>query len=403
MLSKGTALKNKYRIEQKLEEGGMGVLYEAKNLDTGMKCVVKEPKMTGCSEDDIREEKLRVEAEVLRKVSHPNIIQHLDDFEEESNFFMVIEYIDGNTLSKSVSSAPLSPFMVRDIGSQLLSALEYLHHPDRNVIHRDVKPHNLMYRSQKDDIALIDFGTAKAGFTSIPISGATQIIAQGYSPPEQITEDVDQISPAADIYSAGTTLFHLLTGENPRKHYVGGNTITGQLKPPKNVDPSVPDDLNEIIKKAVQKDVSDRFSSAKEMKMRLEGKDSREPYRGDKTKRQLIVGGKEYHLSDFSYSRNNPLTIGRDGKISIDDPKKYVSRVHCSLYEDQRGNVWIKDGLVQQGDRKKPSTNGTFVYTDNLGKFKRIEEWALQDGDKIALGHDEDKGPWMTVRYEVST
>ncbi len=381
----------------------MGVVYQAEDLDTGKDCVIKEPKVKGGAEEDICEEKLRVEAQILKRVSHPNIVQHLDDFEEQGNFYMVIEYIGGDTLSKSVSSSCLPHTMVRDIGSQLLRALEYLHHPNRNIIHRDVKPHNLMYRFQKDNITLIDFGTAKAGFTSIPISGATQIIAQGYSAPEQIIEDVDNISPAADIYSVGTTLFHLLTGENPRKHYVGGNTITGQLKPPIKVNPSIPDDLNEVVIKAAQKDVSDRFSSARDMRMKLEGKVMEEPDRGVKKERHLIIGGKKYQLSNYSFSENDPLTIGREGKISIDDPKKYVSRVHCSLYEDQRGIVWIKDGVVKQGDRKKPSTNGTFVYTDKLGKFKRIEKWALQEGDKIALGHSEDKGPWMTVRYEKAT
>ncbi|MFP3872417.1 MAG: protein kinase domain-containing protein [Candidatus Aenigmatarchaeota archaeon] len=399
MLSKGENLRNKYEIKEEIEAGGMGVIYKAEDLKQGGECVIKEPRSGGSAEEDICDEKLRVEADILKRISHPNIVEYLDDFEERDNFYLVIEYLEGEPLSNLVRGSSIPPPIVKDIGVELLKALEYLHHPDRNVIHRDIKPHNLIHNLDQGKVTLIDFGTAKAGFTSIPISGATQIIAQGYSPPEQITENVDQISTAADIYSVGTTLFHLVTGENPRKHYVDGNTITGRLKPPKKVDPSVPDDLNEVIEKAVQKDVSDRFSSAQEMRRRLEGKEIEELDKARKKERQLIIGGKKYQLSDYSYSISDPLTIGREGKISIKDPKKYVSRVHCSLYEDQGGTVWIKDGLMQ-GERRKPSTNGTFVYTDKLGKFKSIKEWALQDGDKIALGYSEEKGPWMTMRYE---
>ncbi|MFP3872416.1 MAG: protein kinase domain-containing protein [Candidatus Saliniplasma sp.] len=403
MLEKGTVLQNRYKIEEIIAQAGMGNIYRVEDLKKEGPlekriCALKEPRKLGDDQDHIRREKIKLEIEILKRIDHSNIVSHIDDFQHEGQPYLVQEYLEGETLYNIAKRGPLPIGMIKRISIQILDAIEYLHSPEQNIIHRDIKPHNFILSSDEDFVTMFDFGTAKAESLSLSLSNPVQVATPGYSAPEQIKQEEKKIGPRADIYGVGATLFHLATGENPRKHYRDGSMVDGQLCRPDRINPSVPAGLSNIIAKATSPDKTKRYGSVKEMKKDIRSLSFKQME--DKKNEILIINGKKYQLSNYSLEENDPLTVGRDGDITINDPRGYVSRIHCSIYKDDRGWTWVEDGLIKKGRRLR-SKNGTYIYLKSQRKFKEVDRWVLYDGDIIALGYRKKKGPWFEMIYKV--
>lgn len=260
-------LQGRYLIVRQLGRGGMGAVYEALDQRLGITVALKE---TLSAEPSMRRQ-FEHEARLLAGMQHPALPRVSDHFVEGNRAFLVMQYIGGVDLAKIISQQP-GPFPREQViawADQLLDALIYLHSRDRQVIHRDIKPHNLKLTST-GQIALLDFGLAKAqpADTSITASQAFFGYTRHYAPLEQIQDQrTDQRS---DIYALGATLYHLLTGIKPPDALVRASALVSSqpdpLKPADEIHPAVGPQISAILKKALSQRPEDRYATADEFR-----------------------------------------------------------------------------------------------------------------------------------------
>jgi outer membrane protein assembly factor BamB/tRNA A-37 threonylcarbamoyl transferase component Bud32 len=266
-LQPGQVLQSRYRILGIIGMGGMGAVYQARDLhfaNVTKLCAVKE--MINLAQDQqLREHTIRNferEAEILATLSHPAIPQIYDFFSFGDRAYLVLEYIQGRDLEALLNSTErfLPVEQIRQWGIEICDVLSYLHnHQPEPIIFRDMKPSNVIIDHHKR-VRLIDFGIAKTFQIGQP---GTMIGTEGYSPPEQYK---GLASPTADIYALGATLHHLLTRRDPR------------LEPPFSfeqrsipaLNPDVSPEFAAVVVRALSYKAEDRYSSAEAMKQSLE-------------------------------------------------------------------------------------------------------------------------------------
>ena len=222
-LRKGQLINERYEIEEMLGQGGMGAVYRAHDVTLDRYVALKErisdPNGTGQGVAIARSQFQR-EARILAQVNHPNLPHIYDYFSIEDNECIVMDLIEGKNLHRLVQErGAQTEATVLNWARQILDALIYLH--ARNIIHRDIKPHNLIL-AQDDRIVLVDFGLVKL-FDPTQPSTLTMLRGVGtpeYSPLEQYSRDVGYTDPRSDIYAFGATLYTLLTGKPPADVHV---------------------------------------------------------------------------------------------------------------------------------------------------------------------------------------
>jgi len=264
LLAPGDVLQGRYRIVRQLGKGGMGAVYEAVDQRLDATVALKET----FSVDARLRRQFEQEARLLAQLNHPALPRVSDYFTEDDRAFLVMQFISGVDLAEIIAKQP-GPFPRNQVvawADQLLDALIYLHTRDRQIIHRDIKPHNLKL-SSTGKIALLDFGLAKAesadrsaGDTSNSIFGYTR----RYAPLEQIQDQ--GTTPQSDIYALGATLYHLLTGVKPADALIRaaatGSSMPDPLKPANEIHPAVGSELASILCRAMAQNPEDRYSSA---------------------------------------------------------------------------------------------------------------------------------------------
>lgn len=260
----GTSLLNRYELLEKIGEGGMGIVYKAKCSLLNRFVAVKILKSELSTSKDFIDRFMR-EANSIAKLSHPNIVSIHDVCIENNINFIVMEYIDGKTLKEIIiENKQLNPSMTLDICLQIAKALEFAH--KNNVIHRDIKPDNILIA--KDNIVkLTDFGIAKVA-DSLTITNSGNIIGSvHYFSPEQAKGKL--VDHRTDIYAFGIVMYEMLTGQTPFK----GDTpisiaikhIQEPIRPPKELIHDIPEIMNNVILKALEKDPINRFRNANEI------------------------------------------------------------------------------------------------------------------------------------------
>ncbi|MDW8325926.1 MAG: serine/threonine-protein kinase [Anaerolineales bacterium] len=269
-LKPGSVLQNRYSIIKVLGVGGMGSVYQARDLrfpNVTKYVAVKE--IINTADPGMREMFTKIferEANTLASLDHPAIPKIYDYFNQSDRSFLVMEFIDGKDLETYLNEFPglLSEEVVIEWAIELCDVLSYLHnHKDKDgnpepIIFRDLKPSNIML-DQHGSIRLIDFGIARdyqAG------QKGTMIGTEGYSPPEQYRGEA---SPAGDIYALGATLHHLLTKQDPRIE----PPFTFAERPIRKSNPGVSLELETIIMTALNYNPAERFASAEAMKQAL--------------------------------------------------------------------------------------------------------------------------------------
>jgi serine/threonine protein kinase len=252
-LGRNTLLHKRYIILRVIGQGGMGAVYQARDTKRGEICAVKEMSLSSVppSEQGKALENFLAEATILSRLSHPNLPAFTDFFSEGERHFLVMEYIDGQTLEELLeeNGGPFSERRVLGWARQLCDVLEYLHSQQPPVIFRDLKPGNIMLR-RDGRIKLIDFGIARLVRRSS--SQDTQLLGTpGFAPPEQYgSAQTDQRS---DIYSLAVTLFQLLTGALPEKGF--------GLPDARTLNPAVSSTVARALEKAASLDPNDRYPS----------------------------------------------------------------------------------------------------------------------------------------------
>jgi serine/threonine protein kinase len=247
----------------------MGAVYEAIDERLGITVAVKE---TVSIDASVRKQ-FEHEARLLASLQHPALPRVTDHFAEGDGAFLVKQFIAGVDLARIIYQQPV-PFQRAQVvawADQLLDALIYLHSQDRQVIHRDIKPHNLKLTAT-GQIALLDFGLAKAQTSDASATTSSFFgYTRQYSPLEQI--QALSTGPHSDIYALGATLYHLLTGVKPADALMRAaaleNGQTDPLKPANLVHPAVGKEIAAILSKAMAQDPEERYRSAAEFREAL--------------------------------------------------------------------------------------------------------------------------------------
>lgn len=269
-----------FLIDELIGEGGMGEVYRATELSTGRRVAIK-MMLAASTPDEKAFNYFRREIHVLKDLltpggkGHPGIVAFYDLFEVDGRYQLVMEYVDGlNALEWSKGHRPLPVSTVAQIGRQLLSALAYAH--GKGYVHRDVKPSNLLVMGplHRPRVKLSDFGLAKSFaegnlFSTMTRQGDVGGSA-GFLSPDHIREFRDVKEPA-DIYSAGATLYYLLTdqypyfGFNPRQANSYELILESPPIPLRAYRPDAPEELDRILMKALQKQPRARWKTAQAM------------------------------------------------------------------------------------------------------------------------------------------
>ncbi len=259
----GTVLKDRYVLENVLGIGGMAVVYRASDKVTGNTVAVKILKDEFVSDEQFRRRFLN-ESRAISMLRHRNIVSVID-FEFEGNIqYIVMEYIDGITLKEFMRSQKALPFSIAcKIAMQILSALSHAH--ERGIIHRDIKPQNIMLLSD-GTIKVMDFGIARISkFETVTMTDKAIGTVYYISPEQARGEKTDQRS---DIYSTGVMLYEMLTGELA---FDGDTPVTVALKQiqsaatkPRQINDQIPMGLEQIVMKAMMKNPEKRYQSAGE-------------------------------------------------------------------------------------------------------------------------------------------
>lgn len=312
MLSKGQKINNRYEIVKSIGEGGMANVYLANDKILDRKVAIKVLR-GDLSSDDKFIRRFQREALSVSNLSHPNIVEVYDVGEEDGEYYIVMEYIEGKTLKQLLKKREsLTLTEVIDIMTQLTDGISHAH--ESYIIHRDIKPQNIMIQ---DDgrIKITDFGIAMA-LNATQLTQTNSVMGSvHYLPPEQASGKGATVK--SDIYSMGILMYELLTGTVPFK---GDNAVEIALKHMKDKipsirkqDPSIPQSVENILLKATAKNPRNRYDTAKEMH------------------EDLLNCLKEEHANDkkivFEYPENDiddntPITPTTKPKKKIEKPKE---------------------------------------------------------------------------------
>lgn len=261
MLEIGSLVDGKYKILNKVGQGGMSVVYLAMNEKANKQWAVKEVRKDGVKDFEVVKQGLVAETDILKKLSHPNLPSIIDVIDTDESFIIIMDYIQGNSLNKALDEFGAQPQEnVIAWAKQLCDVLGYLHTRTPAIIYRDMKPANIMLKPD-GNVTLIDFGTARE-YKEKNLADTTCLGTVGYAAPEQFG-GMGQTDARTDIYCLGATLYHLVTGKNPCEPPY-------EIKPIREINPSLSSGLERIIQKCTQRDPNDRYQSAAELMYALE-------------------------------------------------------------------------------------------------------------------------------------
>src|SRR3954466_13380218 len=256
-----TIVEGRSRVVGRLGSGGMADVYCAEDLQLGRNVALKVLHSRFADDAEFRE-RFRREARSAAGLQHQNVVAIYDRGEWDGNYYIAMEYLDGRTLKEIVQrDGPLAPERAIDMTVQVLRAARFAHR--RGIIHRDIKPHNVIV-DEEGRAKVTDFGIARAaGASDMTQTGSIMGTAQ-YLSPEQAQGHA--VSEPSDLYSAGIMLYELLTGRVP---FDGESAVTIALKhvnerpvPPSMINPAVPPELEGVVMRALEKDPQRRFPDA---------------------------------------------------------------------------------------------------------------------------------------------
>lgn len=384
MLKIGSIIDGKYKILNKVGQGGMSVVYLAMNEKANKQWAIKEVRKDGVKDFELIKQGLIVETDMLKKLSHPSLPSIVDVIEDDNTFLIVMDYIQGNPLSKTLEEyGAQSQENVVEWAKQLCDVLGYLHSRKPPIIYRDMKPANVMLKPD-GSITLIDFGTARE-YKSKNIADTTCLGTIGYAAPEQFG-GMGQTDARTDIYCLGATLYHLVTGMNPCEPPY-------EIKPIRQINPALSNGLEKIIMKCTQRDPNARYQSCAELMYDLEHFDEMDNTYRRKMKFRLGIfitsviltigfgcvaiwgnaSAENVKSKNYSYILSNAKSLDDYYNAILTDPSK--TDAYIELVNYLRTDTLTKeeaDGLNQlQAGLDRKNSNG---YSETVNVLEELKE-----------------------------
>ena len=275
--SLGTTLLGRYEITDVLGRGGMGVVYRAFDRELEEDVAIKTIRPEAVVADDSLRERFKQEIKLARKISHKNVVRTHDLGEADGTYYVTMEYVDGKNVKELIQERGMLPVGVTlTVGKQLCRALEVAH--EEGVIHRDIKPHNMVLNAG-GFLKVMDFGIACLAEVPEAPARTDRLTEVGaaigtpeYMAPEQLLGQ--PIDGRADIYAAGAVLYECLTArvvfEAPTLPALMVKHLEEEPQHPRVFNADVPDELAEVVLKALSKEAEDRYQTANEMYQALD-------------------------------------------------------------------------------------------------------------------------------------
>ncbi len=324
----------KYEILSKIGSGGTSIVYKARRLSDGFIVAIKVVR-DELEDIDEHERHFRHEAEALAKMSHRNVRRILAVGQWNGSLYMVTEYIDGQTLKDIIAqNGPLPPKKAMDYALQIAAGMEHAHM--KNIIHRDIKPQNILV-SNDGTVKIVDFGIARVLSQTTRTMGGKDVVGSvHYISPEQARGS--HVDSRTDIYSFGVLLYEMFTGRVP---FEGDEAVSIAMKhvnqtpeAPQSVNPAISKGINDIILKCMQKDPAKRYQTASELREDLL------LYVANPEGFSVLGQENEYSKQSYAEEDTEPADPVRRKKI-------------ITAKEEEKGEVRKKISYINEEERKK--------------------------------------------------
>ncbi len=398
MLEIGSVVGGKYKILNQIGKGGMSIVYLAMNEKANKQWAIKEFRRDRQHDFEMVRQGLLVEMNMLKKLKHERLPSIVDVIDENEYFLIVMDYIEGITLSRALEEQGAQPQeKVMEWAKQLCGVLEYLHTQNPPIIYRDMKPANIMLKPD-GSVMLIDFGTAREYKTG-NVEDTTYLGTQGYAAPEQFG-GCGQTDARTDIYCLGTTLYHLLTGHNPCEPPY-------EMYPIRQWDSSLSSGLEYIITRCTQRNPDDRYSNCQELLHDLEHYNELNMENQKRQRRRMRVTILCAVLSMICFV-GSFVTYRLDKKTVGDGYEAAIVAANISTSADERIAYYQKAIHIDPKNEKAymEVLNHVFLEDGNFDKKeeKRMRELLLEASDGVhaneSLFHD-NKGGYEEFAYQM--
>ena len=361
MLEIGSLLDGKYKILNKIGQGGMSVVYLAMNEKANKQWAIKEMRKEKNKNYEIMKQSLITETNLLKELKHPYLPSIADIIESDDTIIIVMDYVEGRPLSDILTEeGTIEEDKVADYAIQLCDVLDYLHSQKPPIIYRDLKPANIMLRPD-GKITLIDFGTARK-YNYDSVADTTCLGTIGYAAPEQFAgETLRQTDARTDIYNLGATMYHLLTGVNPSEPPY-------ELYPIRRWDESLSNGLEKIILRATRKDPDKRFNDCKEMSYALQHfRDLDDSYIATQKKKIYLFAASL--ILSFTFFSMAIVVNGMEKREISKVYNNYLSEAALKIASAGSENIVDSDILKLFRDAINISPNSTEAYIRMLDYY----------------------------------
>lgn len=373
MLKIGEVIDGKYKILNQIGKGGMSVVYLAMNESVNKSWAIKEVRKDSQNDASINSIGIKAEINLLKNCRHPNMPEIIDVIENEDNYLIVMDYIEGVTLKKLLDEYGAQPQeLVIKWGKQLCDVLGYLH--KKNIIYRDMKPANIM-RKPDGNVELFDFGTVRE-FKGMKMEDTIALGTVGYAAPEQY-EKTSESDARTDIYSLGATLYHLVTGNYP--------TVSGFAQGIRASNMMLSEGLEQIIRKCTEHDADKRYQNCAELMYDLEHCDESDKKYRKKQWRKMIAFSSMVCLSLAGVATGitgNKLVLAK----TEEQYDSVLERAESSTM-DEKHDLYIDAIKIKPGDKEAYLELINKIYKDDKifsrTEMNEIEEVMLTYGKSL--------------------